>query len=47
MRLLIEREIADLVEKESATMGGSDKTDTIAIRPGECTLHETEEFRTN
>ena len=27
MRLQIEREIADLIEKESATVGGSDETD--------------------
>ena len=47
MRLQIEREIADLIEKERATMGGSDETDAIAIRTCECTLHETEEFRAN
>jgi hypothetical protein len=47
MRLQIKREIANLIEKEGATMGGSDKTDSIAIRTGECTLHETEEFRAN
>jgi hypothetical protein len=47
MWLQIEREIANLIEKERATMGGSDKTDTVAICTGECTLHETEEFRAN
>src|ERR1035437_6358972 len=47
MRLQIEREIANLVEKEGAAMFASDKTDTIAIRAGECTLHETEKFRSN
>ena len=47
MRLQIERKIADLIEKESATMGCSDKADSIAIRTSECTLHETEEFRAN
>jgi len=44
MRLQIGREIADLIKKESAAMGGPDKTDTITIRAGECTLHETEAF---
>ena len=32
MRLQIEREIANLIEKERAAMGGSNKTDAIAIR---------------
>jgi hypothetical protein len=47
MRLQIEQEIADLMEKQGATMSGTDKTDSIAIRAGECTLHKTEEFRAN
>ncbi len=47
MRPQIAREIADLIEKQGATMSGPDKTDSIAIRAGECTLHKTEEFRAN
>ena len=47
MRLQIKRQIADFIEKEGATMGGPDETDAIAICTGECTLHETEEFRAN
>jgi hypothetical protein len=46
MRLQIEWEITDLIEKEGSTMGCSDKADPIAIRTGECTLYVTEEFRT-
>jgi hypothetical protein len=45
--LRIEQEIADLMGKQGATMSGTDKTQSIAIRAGECTLHKTEEFRAN
>ena len=47
MRLQVKREITDLIEKKSAAMGRSDKTDAIAVRAGECALHEAEEFRAN
>ena len=47
MRLQIEREIADLIEKKCAPMRRSYKSDTIAIRAGERALHEPKEFRSN
>lgn len=47
MRLQIEREIADLIKKERAPMGGPDKTNAIAICSGECTPDEPKELGAN
>src|ERR1022692_2296198 len=47
MGLQIERQIADLIEKQGAPVGSANETDAIAIRAGECSLHAAEEFRSN
>jgi hypothetical protein len=47
MRLKIEREVADLIQKKGAVVGGADKADAVAIRSGKCALHVTEELGAN